>query len=67
MNWSKRGAKILATWITGYSGGLGTLMTLGTIDSQVTFTILFTIPAITGLIVALPQLAKVVSEFGNME
>ena len=64
MNWTKRGAKLLATYITGYSGGLGTLMTLGVMDSHVTVHFLFTIPMITGLIVTLPQIGKVLNEYG---
>ncbi len=64
MNWTKRSAKLLATYITGYSGGLGTLMTLGVMDSHVTFQVLFTIPMITGLIVTLPQIGKVLNEYG---
>ena len=69
MNWTKRGAKILATWITGYSGGLGTLFTINTIDSigHVDFISVFSLPVISGLIVALPQLSKVVFEYANME
>jgi hypothetical protein len=64
MNWSKRGAKILGSFVTGYSGGLGTLLTLGVIDDHVTFTILFTIPCVTGLVTALPQLGKILQEIG---
>jgi hypothetical protein len=64
MNWTKRGAKVLGSFVTGYSGGLGTLLALGVIDSQVTLNILFTIPSITGLIACLPQLGKILSEFG---
>jgi len=65
MNWTKRGAKLLATYITGYSGGMGTLLALGVMDSHVTFHLLFTIPNITGLITALPQLGKILNEYGT--
>jgi hypothetical protein len=64
MNWTKRGAKILGSYVTGYSGGLGTLMALGVMDSHVTIHLLFSIPLITGLITALPQLGKILQEIG---
>jgi hypothetical protein len=64
MNWKQRGAKITASFVTGYSGGLGTLMALGVVDAYVTFTILFTIPCVTGLVTALPQLGKILQEIG---
>ena len=64
MDWRKRSAKVLGSFVTGYSGGLGTLLALGVIDSQITFHLLFTVPSITGLITALPQLGKILNEIG---
>ena len=55
---------MLGSYVTGYSGGLGTLLALGVIDTQLTLNILFTIPSITGLITALPQLGKILQEAG---
>lgn len=66
MNWTQRLAKVLASWINGYSAGLGTIFTLSAYESwQIDFSTLFLIPGISGLIVSLPQLAKVVNEIGN--
>lgn len=67
MNWRQRGARVLGSFVTGYSGGLGTLLALGVIDDHITLHILFTIPTITGLITALPQLGKILQEFGMDE
>ena len=67
MNWKQRGAKVLGSYVMGYSGGMGTLMTLGVFETQVTFHLLFTIPTVTGLITALPQLGKILQEFGMDE
>ena len=68
MDHAKRLARVLGSWITGYGGGLGTIVTLGsTTEVHLNLIHLFTVPAIAGLIVALPQLGKVVNEFGTME
>ena len=70
MNWFRRLSKVLGSWITGYGGGLATVFTLSAHNQnhwEFTFVNLFIIPAIAGLIVALPQLGKVFTEYGNME
>jgi len=68
MNLKRRFAKVLGSWITGFGGGLSSVFTLSAWNQwQIDFSTLFIIPAIAGLIVALPQLGKVVTEFGNME
>jgi len=59
--------KVLGSWITGYSGGLSAVFTLSAWNQwQIDFMNLFVIPAIAGLIVALPQLGKIVNEYGNV-
>jgi len=68
MNWKRRFAKVLGSWITGYSGGLASIFTLSSYKEwHLDFLTLFIIPAIAGLIVALPQLGKIFTEYGNME
>jgi len=68
MNQRRRLAKVLGSWITGYGGGLSSVFTLSAYNQwHIDFSTLFIIPAIAGLIVALPQLGKVVTEYGNME
>ena len=66
INWSKRGAKILASWLMGYSGGLGVVFPMEAINHWgITVEGLLLYPAISGLIVAVPQIAKVLSEYAN--
>ncbi len=68
MNWTKRGAKILGSWITGYSGGLGLVFPMNSLESWgLTIESMIFYPAIAGFIVVLPQTAKVFFEYGNME
>ena len=67
MYWKNRMAKVLASFITGYSGGIGLYFPISAIN-QLTIdlnTMLF-YPSISGMIVALPQLAKVLNEYGNV-
>lgn len=66
IKWSKRGAKILATFVTGYSGGLGVVFPLEALNHWgITIEGLILYPTISGLIVALPQISKVLIEYGN--
>lgn len=67
MNWKRRFSKVLGSWITGYGGGIASIFTISAYQSwDINFVTLFLIPAISGLIVALPQLGKVFNEYGNM-
>ena len=66
MNWRYRLAKVLVSWLTGYSGGFSAIFTLSAYEKwEFDFTTLFLIPAISGLVVGLPQLAKVINEWAN--
>lgn len=68
MNWKKRGAKILGSWISGYSGGLGLIFPANTMeDWDLTMDMIFFYPMFAGFIVVLPQVAKVFFEYANME
>ena len=68
INWKKRGAYVLGSFITGYGGGLGTVFGMDAVN-QWTVDIhgIFLIPAIAGVIVALPQLGKIITEYSNSE
>jgi len=65
VNWKKRLAKVLGSYIIGYSGGLGLAIPLiATLDpSRLTLETILIYPSIAGLIVALPQLGKVFNEY----
>jgi len=66
MNWKKRGAKLLATWITGYSGGLGLIFPANTMEAwNLTIEMMLFYPAFAGFITVVPQIAKVFSEYAN--
>ena len=66
MNWTKRMAKVLGVWTTGFGGGLGSIFTISAYKSwELDFMTLFIIPSISGLIVCLPQLGKVLSEYSE--
>ena len=67
MNWKKRGAKLIGSWITGYSGGLGLIFPANTMQHwDLTIDLMLFYPAFAGMIVVLPQVAKVFFEYGNM-
>lgn len=66
MKWAKRLAKVLGGWITGFSGGLGSIFTISAYKSwELDFMTLFVIPSISGLIVSLPQLGKILNEYAE--
>lgn len=66
INWTKRGAKILASFVTGYSGGLGFGVSLEAMTHLgISIEGLIIYPTVSGLIVALPQVSKVLIEYGN--
>lgn len=67
MNWKKRGAYVLGSYITGYGGGMGTSFGLTSYNqNSLDFVSVFVLPAIAGLIVAIPQLGKIITEYGTM-
>jgi hypothetical protein len=69
MNWTKRGAKVLGSFITGYSGGISvTVPIFASLEGlTVGMTAMLAYPIISGVVASLPQLGKVVSEFGMDE
>jgi peptidoglycan biosynthesis protein MviN/MurJ (putative lipid II flippase) len=68
MNWKKRGAKILGSYVTGYTGGLALIFPLTAINEwHLELLSFLAYPAIAGLLVAGPQLGKTLIEYGAME
>ena len=67
MNWRKRGAYILGSFITGYSGGFGVVFAIDQTDLWDLSIKSFMVPIVAGIIVALPQLGKVITEYSNTE
>lgn len=66
MLWRYRLAKVFSVWITGYSGGFGGIFAIySTSNSEIDYIKLGVYPIFSGLIVALPQLSKLVNEWGN--
>jgi len=66
INWKKRSAKIIASFITGYSGGLALIFPLGTASHvEITIVNFLIYPAISGFVVMLPQASKVLIEYAN--
>lgn len=67
MNWKRRLVKVLGSFVTGYSGGLGvTIPLIAILDpTAITATNVVFYPTIAGLVVALPQLGKVLNEYGT--
>lgn len=68
MNWKRRLVKVLGSFVTGYSGGLGVEIPLIAILDPTAMTVgnLVFYPCIAGLIVALPQLGKVLNEYADL-
>ena len=56
------------SFVTGYSGGLAVTISLTTVPDLTVMTVgnLILYPTIAGLIVALPQLGKVLNEYGDL-
>ena len=67
INWSKRGAKLLASFFNGYGGGfVVALPTNYLIDPQlIQWNLIFLLPLLSGLAMTWPQIAKVFNEYGN--
>ena len=67
MNWKRRLVKVLGSFVTGYGAGLGLDIPLIAIldPTALTVTNVMMYPVIAGLIVALPQLGKVLNEYGS--
>jgi len=61
VKWKKRGAKILGTWVLGFSGGL-----VGISILQPEFTLLILDAMLIGFVITLPQIGKMLIEYGNL-
>ena len=67
MKWRQKAFKLLSVFTTGYSGGFiavlptNYLTTPGSIDIQ----LIFSIPIMTGIVFALPQIGKMFGEMAN--
>jgi len=68
MNVAKRLAKVLGSFVTGYSGGLALTIPIFSDFQAGNFEWfnIFVYPMMSGLIVSLPQLGKVLNEIGDM-
>ena len=66
MNWTKRGAKVLGSFITGYSGGISvTVPICASMEGlAIGMTAMLSYPIISGVVASLPQLGKILNEFG---
>jgi hypothetical protein len=68
INWKKRGAKILASFILGYSSGMVVIIPVHVISTEILIFGLiemFIWPILSGLVVAFPQMGKILNEYGN--
>ncbi len=67
IDWKKRGAKIVASFFTGYSGGWTAVMSSNLILSpgDIEWGWIFILPMMAGLTTTWPQLAKVFNEIAN--
>jgi len=67
INWWKRGAKLLASFITGYGAVLSAFFSLQALSETPPLSpeSLFIYPLIGGVVVAMPQASKVLTEYGN--
>ena len=59
--WKKRVAKIIGTWILGFSGGL---VGLSILQPEIVIFILDAM--LIGLVITLPQLGKMLIEYGDL-
>ena len=68
MQWKKRGAKILGVFVLGYSSGISVTVPIFAAQSGLSGLDLPGMlgwPIVAGLVTSLPQLGKVLSEYGD--
>lgn len=65
MDWSRRGAKILASFFNGYGGGFTVALPTNFILAPATIEWMwvFTLPMLSGLAMTWPQMAKIFQEY----
>lgn len=63
--WRKRGAKVLAVFITGYGAGMSATLGYAASINDLTLWNLLLWPVLSGMMTSLPQLGKVFAEYGN--
>ena len=59
----------MASFVTGYSGGLGVTLPLSAIQNDIHLTILelFAYPFFAGFVASLPQVGKILNELSEMD
>lgn len=69
MDWRKRGARIGASFVTGYSGGLSVTVPIYLSIEQLTGSLsgILAWPLMAGFVASLPQLGKVLEEYSGMK
>lgn len=67
VNWKKRGFKLLGAFFTGYSGGFSAILPGNMVlnPQEILWFWIFVLPALSGLVVTWPQLAKIFNELGS--
>lgn len=67
IDWSKRGAKILATFVNGYGSGFPVVLPANYLldPTLIHWDFIFGLPILSGLVVTWPQIAKVINEYAN--
>lgn len=66
VNWSRRGARVLGAFFTGYGGGFAAMLPTPALGIQLDFGLIFMLPTLSGLVVTFPQLGKIFNEIGGM-
>ncbi len=67
VNWKRRGAKVLGSFFTGYGGGLAAVLPAPALGVQLEFGLIFLLPALSGLVVSIPQIGKIFNEYSRMD
>ena len=67
VNWKQRGAKVLASFFTGYGGGFAALLPTPAVGIQIELEWIFLLPTLSGLVVSFPQLGKIFNEYAGMK
>lgn len=65
MNWRQRAAKLLSVFITGYGGGFSVVLSLRNVQEGIDWVMLGVYPMLSGLIVLIPYLGKILGEYSN--
>ena len=68
MDWKKRGARIAASFVTGYSGGLSVTVPIYLSFEQLSGSLygILAWPLMAGFVASLPQAGKILNEYAGM-